>query len=136
MFTNVNTLLGAEMIRDGGSLAVSFCDERNAEWIVFLPLRSIDHGDRMERLGFDEPLLIDASPENRPADSPGIQYSKLSGLSQTLSWVEAQALALELAARSAELDQRAAEYLTMLCFAINRQGELPPSMDRFLRNGR
>ncbi|MGJ5024242.1 hypothetical protein [Bradyrhizobium sp. SZCCHNS3002] len=135
MFTNVKTLLGAEMIRDGGSLAVSFCDERDAEWIVFLPFRSINHGDRMERLGFDEPLLIDASPDNRPAVSPGIQYSKLSGPNQTLTWVEAQALTMQFAARSAELGQRAAECLKMLCFAVDRQGELPPGMDRFLGIG-
>ncbi|WP_316170017.1 hypothetical protein [Bradyrhizobium sp. SZCCHNRI1058] len=38
----VKTLVHAEMIRDGGSLAAEFLDDRDVEWILFLPLRQVN----------------------------------------------------------------------------------------------
>ncbi|MGJ5151349.1 hypothetical protein [Bradyrhizobium sp. HKCCYLR1023] len=128
----VKTLVHAEMIRDGGSLAAEFLDDRDVEWILFLPLRQVNQEGRMERLGFDEPVLIDASPDKRPAGTPGITYSKLSGPSYPLSWAQAQELTAQFARCSSTLNERAASSLTKLCFAIGHDGKLPQDMERFL----
>lgn len=129
----VKTLVSAETIRDGGSLAAFFRDHYDAEWILFLELRQAFHEGQVEMLGFAEPVLIDASPESRPMDTSGRIHSVLSGPRRQLTWQEAQTITIQLAKGSASLTEWGAEALKELCGAVARQGELAPGTERFAR---
>jgi hypothetical protein len=128
----VKTLVSAETIRDGGSLATSFRDEQGADWILFLPLRKAFHEGQLEKLGFEDPVLIDGAPESRPADTSGRVYSVLSGPSSLLNWQEAQALTAQFITHAAALDEWAAGALNELCVAVASEGRLPLGMERFI----
>jgi hypothetical protein len=128
----VKTLVSAETIRDGGSLSASFRDDRDAHWILLLPLRKAFDEGQLERLGFEQPVLIDAAPESRPADTPVRVYSVLSGPSSLLTWQEAQALTAQFTTHAAALDEWAAGALGDVCAVVASKGQLPPDMERFL----
>ena len=126
----VKTLVSAETIRDGGSLAASFRDDRDADWILLLSLRKAFYEGQLERLGFERPLLIDAAPESRPADTPDRVYSVLSGPSSLITWREAQALTAQFTTHAAALNERAAEALDDLCAVVASKGQLPRDTER------
>jgi hypothetical protein len=128
----VKMLASAEVIRDGGSLAASFCDERGAKWILFLRLRRAVGEGEVENLGFEKPVLINAATENRPNDTPDRTHSILSGPSVPLSWQEAQALVTQFMTHSAMLSETAQRALSALRIAMDCEGELPPGMERLV----
>ena len=132
MALTVKALTGAETIRDGGLLAAFFRDEDGEDWILLLPLRQASHDGQWKKLGFDDPLLIDAAPERRPSDTPKQIYSVLSGPSSSLTWPEAQALTAQFVAHSTTLGEQAGAALSDLCAVVASNGKLPPGMARFV----
>jgi hypothetical protein len=125
-------LLEVETIRDGGSLAAGFLDERGSKWILFLKIDLADHGSEIERRGFKDPMLIDADPAKRPANTKNRIYSELSGPAHPLTWEEAQALVAQIADLPADLTEWGRSALDHLRKAIDGKGELPPGMERRL----
>src|SRR5687768_11751675 len=99
----VKTVLGVEMIRDGGSLTATFLDEHGSKWVLFLKIDLAHHDSRVERRGFKEPVLIDADPAKRPMDTEGRIYSELSGPACQVTWEDAQALVAQIAKLPTEL---------------------------------
>jgi len=132
----VKTVTGIERIRDGGSLAATFVDDHGATWILFLKIKQAHHADSIERLGFDDPWLIDADPAKRPVSTDGRIYSELAGPAHPISWAEAQALVTQIAALATALTEWAARALKQLQFVVQSQGQLPPDVTRFARKGR
>jgi hypothetical protein len=135
MALTVKSLLDVEMIRDGGSLAATFCDEVGSKWILLLEIDQISHESEVETLGFKKPVLIDADPAKRPMDTEGRIYSALSGPAYSLTWEEAEALVGQIT-ELATLAERAARYLNQFRIAIDSRGGLPPDMARFSPIGR
>jgi hypothetical protein len=81
MLPTVHRVLDVEKIRDGGSLAAHFAGD-DGEYILFIQLRSVFHSapgspTRIERLGFDHPVLIDSDPKKRPPNTDRVIYSVL-----------------------------------------------------------
>jgi len=128
----IKAVLGVETIRDGGSLAASFLDERGSEWILFLAIDQARHDDRVERHGFKEPVLIDADPAKRPKDTEDRIYSALSGPACPLTWEDAQALVVQIAELPFEPTEWARRALDNLRAAVDSRGDLPPDMARSL----
>ena len=114
------------MIRDGGSLAAKFRDEEVSKWILFLKIDQVHHESRVERLGFKEPVLIDADPAKRPIDIEGLIYSELSGPAHPLTWEEAEALVGQIAGLANTLTEHATRSLNQLRIVVESRGGLPP----------
>jgi hypothetical protein len=123
----VQTVLGVETIRDGGSLAATFLDEHGSKWILFLKIDRADNEDRAERLGFKEPVLIDADPAKRPKDTERRIYSELSGPACRLTWEDAQGLVAQIAKLPIELNEWDTRSLNRLRIAVHGRGSLPSS---------
>lgn len=83
-------LIDAEMIRDGGSLSMTFEDQQRQRFILFvkivLPsLRSDDINVLQGAAFYEPPVLID--PARRPPDAETVRFSELSGETSQLSWL-------------------------------------------------
>jgi hypothetical protein len=118
-------VLYVETIRDGGSLAAAFLDERGSKWILFLKIDMADRKSRIERLGFKEPVLVDADPARRPKNTERRVYSELSGPARQLTWKDAQGLVAQIAKLSTELDKWGTRSLNQLRIAVQGRGSLP-----------
>jgi hypothetical protein len=121
----VETVLDVETIRDGGSLAATFLDKHGAKWILFLKIDMADHEGKVERLGFKEPVLIDADPAKRRKDTERRIYSELSGPAHRLTWEDAQGLVAQIARLPTELTEWATRSLNLLRIAVDGRGSLP-----------
>ncbi len=82
-----------EMIRDGGSYAATFCDEEGARHILFTRIKHIDRSETTkEKIGYEQPILIDCNPTKRPPNTDTGIYGDLSGPSLAITWAEARAI--------------------------------------------
>ncbi len=137
MVPTVKALLDVETIRDGGSLAAFFLDDEGQKWILFLgvDLRfhqgSNDNEGWVERMGFKQPLLIDADPAKRPADTHYVSHSELSGPASPLAWEDAKALVGQLSELATTLNRWASEAFDHLVIAVDSRGGLRPGTPRF-----
>jgi hypothetical protein len=130
MLPAVKTMLHAETIRDGGSLAATFRSDDGAKWILFLQIRQAVHDTEVERPGFKAPVLIDADPTKRPMDAEHVIRSELPGPTRELTWEEAQTLVEQIADLAPALDEWAQRALSHLRFAVGTRGGLPPDVAR------
>ncbi|UVC07237.1 hypothetical protein IHQ71_18705 [Rhizobium sp. TH2] len=128
MASRIKSLVGAETIRDGGSLAASFLDEHDGRWILFLKLRCKFGNGQIEKFGFDEPVLIDARAESRPPNTPSIIHSSLAGPYSSLSWREARELTSRFSEQASNLDEWASKAFTEICMVIASEGKLPSNL--------
>lgn len=135
MALTVQSLLDAETIRDGGSLAATFLDTDGSKWVLFLTIEQVQHDISetrgfVEKLGFKEPRLFYADPAKRPADTENCVYGDLSGPHHPITWEEAGALVGQITKLPNSLDKWASEALGHLVFAVDNQGGLPPDRAR------
>ena len=126
MFPSVCRLDTVEMIRDGASLAAAFEDECGARYILFIPIRTVNDGDRWRRLRYDPPILIDCDPKKRPADTERVRYSELCG--PTVSWTEARVMVDAIARLSDGLDSFGRHRLSQMTYVATTEGQLPPDL--------
>jgi hypothetical protein len=128
----VKSVVDANMIRDGGSLTATFHDPDGSEWILLLQIKQVSHPDRVERLGFTAPVLIDADPAKRPMHAENHIVSERRGPSCQLSWEEAEALVGQMTALATTLNTWAASSLRQLRTAVESRGAPPPIVTRVL----
>jgi hypothetical protein len=131
MVPAVHRVINVEKIRDGGSLAARFTSD-GSEYILFIKLRSVFHGSpgspaQTERLGFDQPVLIDCDPKKRPADTDQVVHSVLSGPSFPVSWSEARELLCAISDLSAGLNRIETDWLREMVNAASHEGRVPPT---------
>jgi hypothetical protein len=108
-------LLGAESLRDGGSLGASFQSADTTEYLLVFPVRLIEHATGMsERIGYKSPEVID----------------RLAGTSMPITWEQARALIAQLFPLARETAHRDA--LGLMNEAALASGALPASVPRFI----
>ncbi len=103
--------VSAEMIRDGGSLALSFCD-RGAEFWLFFAIETDE--SLTERLRYSEPVFA----------------NRLTGTKEELSWESAISI-LELAEAHLE-SERDRKWRNVMLWVAENRGALPPEVAPFL----
>lgn len=126
MVRAVHRVIRVEKIRDGGSLAATFTSE-GSKYILFIRLQIVFHGlpgspGHIERLGFDQPVLIDCDPKKRPADTDQVIHSELSGPSFPVSWSEARELLRSISGLSAGLNRIESDWLREMVNAASHEG--------------
>jgi hypothetical protein len=131
MLPTVHRVLDVEKIRDGGSLAAHFTGD-SGEYILLIQLRSVvdtapGSPPRIERLGFDHPILIDCDPKKRPPDTDQVIYSVLSGPSSPVSWSEARKLLRAISNRADELNGIETDWLQEMVDVASYEGRVPPT---------
>jgi len=132
MLPTVHRVLDVEKIRDGGSLAAQFASDVD-EYILFIKLRSVFHGGsrggpatRVERLGFDQPILIDCDPKKRPPNTDQVVHSVLSGPAFPVPWSEARELLRAISNLAAGLDRMKSDWLQEMVEVVAYEGRVPP----------
>jgi len=114
------------MIRDGGSLSAKFGSDNASQYILFLKIR-LDPGPlKWERLGYDEPVLIDCNPEKRPPDTDRVLHSELGGPQIRVSWSEARDVVAAIARLAHGLRAWQENWLQQLLYITAHDGQLPP----------
>ena len=131
MLPAVHRVLYVHKIRDGGSFAAKF-SSRGAEYILFIKLRTVVRGQpgiapRIERLGFDQPVLIDSDPKRRPQNTDRVAYSELSGPWVPVSWSEAAELLRSISNLGGELNPIESSWLQELVKVASNEGRDSPS---------
>ena len=97
MAPRVSQTLDVEMIRDGGSFAASFVDERGEPWALLLPIVSGKDGNVQLPKQYSMPVLVDCDPAKRPSNTDTVLYSALSGPRTTISWDDARLILTAIA---------------------------------------
>jgi len=124
MLPHVTGLTHVEMIRDGGSFAATF-DSDGSRYILFIPICIVDHEPPMkERAAYGEPILIDANPAKRPADTATAIYSELCGPHVALSWDQAGDILTAAANHAARLRPINAEWLKQMIRVVAGKGQV------------
>jgi hypothetical protein len=131
MLPAVHRVITVEKIRDGGSFAAEFTSD-GSEYILFIELRSIFRGPpgspaQIERLGFNQPVLIDCDPKKRPRDTDQVVHSALSGPSFPVSWSEARELLCAISGLSAGLNRIESDWLREMVDVAGHEGRVPPT---------
>jgi len=119
-----------EMIRDGGSYAATFCDEEGGRYILFTRIKRIDHSETTkERIGYEQPILIDCNPTKRPPNTDTRIYGDLSGPSTAISWAEARAFMALTMGLAEGLDAWRQKWLDQMNHVVANDGGLPPDVE-------
>lgn len=131
MLPTVRRVLNVEKIRDGGSLAAEFASDCG-EYILFIQLRNVVHSTpgsppRIERLGFDQPILIDCDPKKRLPDTDQVIHSVLSGPSAPVSWNEARELLRTIVNLAAGLNRIQSDRLQEMVNVASFDGRVTPT---------
>jgi hypothetical protein len=117
--------IDAEMIRDGGSLSMTFEDQHQQLFILFVKivmpsLKSDDIKVLQRAASYEPPVLID--PAKRPPDTETVRYSELAGEASELSWEEASGLMKVVAPWVSKLSTLRLDWFNKLNDVIGRQG--------------
>ncbi len=112
MIPPIGLILGVEMIRDGGSLAVAFQGTDSCEYWLFLPVRlnRLASGE-VERLGYEAPVIVD----------------RLLGQELPMSWQHAQAFLSQV--RPWLEHERQIHWFGIISEAVRLRGKLPDGVD-------
>ena len=113
MLPSIALVFGIEMIRDGGSLAAIFQGLDGGEYWVLLKVRLKVIAGVIERLGYEEPAVLD----------------RLNQREIAISWQHAQILLSQIAPF---LDgERKRRWLNIMIEAVSANGALPGGIERF-----
>lgn len=116
MLPAIGLVHSVEMIRDGGSLAATFQGSDCCDYWLFLEVQIRKHpSGEWERLGYADPVIID----------------RLIGTSTPINWQHAQIFLKQI--RSMVFAERDVKWLECMEMVIATHGQVPPSIDRFLR---
>ncbi len=123
-----HVFIDAEMIRDGGSLSMTFEDQHQQRFILFVKivmpsLKSDDIRVLQRAASYEAPVLIE--PAKRPPDTETVRYSELSGEASQLSWEEASSLMTVVAPWVSKLSALRLEWFNNLNDVIARHGKPP-----------
>jgi len=111
MIPQIGQLLSIEMIRDGGSLAMSFITKGTEFWLFF-GVRF--NNDNSERLGYCEPVIV----------------NRLIGTQTQVSW--ASALSLLTSAHQFVENVEDKNWLIVMESVAKSEGKLPAKVERFI----
>jgi hypothetical protein len=117
MLPSVRTVLDAEMIRDGGSLTVTFQDSGGIEWMLVLKIDVAHHEDAVETLGFKAPVLIEGGFHG--------------AIQKPISWEEADALVRLLVVLAPAMSEVRTKWLNDLVRVVEARGGRLSDMPRF-----
>lgn len=117
------------MIRDGGSIAAEFEDESAARYILFIPIHITTHGHELERLGYDQPVLIDCDPDKRLQNTATVRYSELCGPHVPVTWDEARRIVEAITTLSGERSSLETKWLRQMAYVVASNGRLPPDLE-------
>ena len=111
MLPPIAIVVSVEMIRDGGSLAASFCGPHGDRWWLLLKIRMADlpTGER-GRVGYSEPVALD----------------RLTGVEHALSWTQAGILLRQMKPMLSSDDARF--WFAVMERVVSTEGELPPQV--------
>jgi hypothetical protein len=119
-----------ELIRDGGSYAATFCDEEGGRYILFTRIKHIERSEATkERIGYEQPILIDCNPTKRPPNTDTRMYGDLSGSSTAITWAEARAFMALTKGLAKGLDARREKWLDQMNHVVASDGGLPPDVE-------
>lgn len=115
----------AEMLRDGGSLTMTFETQGRQRVILFVKIvmpavQSQDITVLQRAASYEAPVLIE--PDKRPPDTEGRHYSELSGEASPLSWADASVLVNQAALLPHDLSELRLKWFNSLKDVIARQG--------------
>lgn len=134
MLPAVSKFGGVEMIRDGGSLSLTFGSNDGSRYMLFVQILLEERTFSYEILGYGPPILIDCGPAKRPADTETLSYGELSGPKFSITWHEAGLLLDDFLPLVPELDEWCAEWLRMIVFFVKNDGRCPPDRKVLLKS--
>jgi hypothetical protein len=136
MLPMTSKLFDVEMIRDGGSLAVTFGSDDGNRYILFFPIQIVDRGAPAEqgtivkeRLGYEQPIIIDCDPAKRPPDTDNVIHSELAGPKVSVTWSDARVLIGNIKGLAVALGEGPTKWLRMIEFVTEHEGRLPPGIE-------
>jgi hypothetical protein len=136
MLLNVHKIVGVEMIRDGGSFAAKFETADGNRYMLFTKIQLVNCGPKeedergyhqeKELADYDEPLIIDCDPANRPPDTVHRIYSDFCGPKTRITWDQARHIIDDVARLAPSLRPIQAGWLQQMVAIIHGDGH-PPS---------
>ena len=129
MLPPISSIVGIEMIRDGGSLAAEFAGINGSKYCLHFKLISKNGPSGFVRLGYERPVVferIETREENR------FEWHSINEVE--VSWAHAKALLHQL--RALLRSEQDSEWLAAMEEVAVTEGQLPKGIPHVLEPGR